>query len=98
MTSKIEPLGDRVLIKREEGNKQTPGGLFIPDTAQEKQARGVVVNVGPGRLDERGERVTMNVTCGDHVLFGKYSGTEIQDGGEEYILVREDDILGILRD
>lgn len=75
-----------------------PGGLYIPDVAQEKQARGVVINVGPGRLDERGERVTMNVTCGERVLFGKYSGTEIQDDGEEYILVREDDILGILRD
>lgn len=98
MTSKIEPLGDRVLLQREESQQQTPGGIYIPHNAQEKQARGVVVNVGPGRLNDTGEREPMNVTCGDRVLFGKFSGTEIEVDGEKYVLVREDDILAVLRD
>ncbi len=99
MTIKIEPLGDRVLIARDEEANKTPGGLYIPKAAQEKQARGKIMACGPGRLvDGIRDRVKLNVSVGDHVIFGKFSGTEVEIGEAKYTLVREDDILCVLRE
>ncbi|RMG42807.1 MAG: co-chaperone GroES [Methanobacteriota archaeon] len=94
---KIKPLADRVLVKPLEEEDKTPGGIILPDTAKEKPMRGKVVAVGDGRVDERGERVKMEVKEGDVVLYGKYSGTEIKIDGEEYLIMRESDILAIVK-
>ena len=94
--SKIQPLADRVLVKRlDEEAEQSIGGIIIPDTAKEKPQEAEVVAVGPGRMDE-GKRVALEVKKGDKVLIGKYSGTEVKLEGEEYLILREDDILGIV--
>ena len=93
---KIKPLSDRVLVLRIEEDEQTSGGIIIPDTAKEKPQEGKVVAAGPGRLDENGKRIPMAVKKNDRILFGKYAGTEIQIEGVEHIIMREDDILGIL--
>jgi chaperonin GroES len=94
---KLKPLGDRVLVKRsEESDEKTASGLFIPDTAKEKPQRGTIVAVGQGSKKEDGTRAPMDVKAGDTVLFGKYSGNEIKIDGEEFLIMREDDILGIL--
>ncbi len=93
---KIRPLNNRVLIKRIEELARTPGGLFLPDSAKEKPVEGEVLAVGEGRVDDNGKLVPMAVTVGDRVVFSKYSGTEIKLEGEEYMLMREDDILGIV--
>lgn len=93
---KIRPLNNRVLIKRIEELTRTPGGLFLPDTAKEKPVEGEVLAVGEGRVDDNGKLVPMNVAVGDRVVFSKYSGTEIKLEGQEYLLMREDDILGIV--
>src|SRR5512134_2161353 len=93
---KVKPLQDRVLIKRVEEEAKTKGGIVIPDTAKEKPQEGLVVAVGNGKILENGTRVSLDVKEGDRVLFGKYSGTEIKVEGEEYLIVREDDVLGIL--
>ena len=93
---KIKPLSDRVLVLRIEEDEQTSGGIIIPDTAKEKPQEGKVVAAGPGRLDENGKRIPMSVKKNDRILFGKYAGTEIQIEGVEHIIMREDDILGIL--
>lgn len=90
----IKPLGNRVLIKRSKA-QSTKGGILLPDSAQEKPKEGVVEAVGPGKLDENGQLVKMNLKQGDHVLFSNYSGTELKDN-EEYIIISEDDILGVL--
>ncbi|MEO0139301.1 MAG: co-chaperone GroES [candidate division WOR-3 bacterium] len=96
---KIKPLADRVVVKRfEEEEAKTPGGIIIPDTAKEKPQKGVVVAVGPGRLDENGKRIPMEVKVGDKVLFAKYAGSEVKVDGEEYLIMREDDILAILEE
>ncbi len=92
----IRPLGDRVLVKRVEEEKTTKGGIIIPDTAKEKPIEGQVIAVGNGKRLENGERVSLDVKEGDRVLFGKYSGTEVKIGGEEHLILREDDILGIV--
>jgi chaperonin GroES len=92
---KIKPLGDRILLKRIEEEQKSKGGIVIPDTAREKPQEGKVVAVGKGRLLENGELVPLEVKKGDRVLFGKYSGTEVKLVGEEHLIVREDDILGI---
>ncbi len=92
----IRPLGDRVLVKRVEEEKTTKGGIIIPDTAKEKPIEGKVIAVGNGKRLENGERVGLDVKEGDRVLFGKYSGTEVKIGGEEHLILREDDILGIV--
>lgn len=91
----IKPLGDRVVVKPEAAEEKTSSGLFIPDTAKEKPQRGTVVSVGPGRV-ENGTKIDMTVSEGDTVLYGKYAGTEIALDGEDYLIVRENDILGIL--
>ncbi len=93
---KIKPLSDRVLVLRIEEDEETSGGIIIPDTAKEKPQEGKVVAAGPGRLDEKGKRIPMAVKKNDRILFGKYAGTEIQIEGVEHIIMREDDILGIV--
>ena len=93
---KIRPLNDRVLVKRLEGAEKTAGGIIIPDSAKEKPAEGEIVAVGPGKLNDSGERVAMDVAVGDRVLFSKYAGTEIKIDGVEHICMRENDILGII--
>ena len=89
------PLHDRVLVRRIEGDDKTSGGLIIPDSAKEKPAEGEVVSVGAGARDDDGDRIAMDVKSGDKILFGKWSGTEITLDGEELLIMKEDDILGI---
>lgn len=93
----IKPLGNRVLVKRSEA-KTTKGGIFLPDSAQEKPKQGEVVAVGPGALDDEGKKIPMNVHVGDKVLFSSYSGTEVktEDHENEYLIMKEDDILGVV--
>ncbi|KGO33814.1 MAG: co-chaperone GroES [Desulfoprunum sp.] len=93
---KIRPLNDRLLVKRLEEEAKTAGGIIIPDSAKEKPAEGKVVAVGPGKLDDKGERMTLQVKEGDRVLFSKYGGTEVKLDGEDYLIMREDDILGVI--
>ena len=97
MATNITPLHDRVIIRRIEDNvNQTAGGLFIPDTAKEKPQEGEVIAAGQGKYKEDGTRQALDVKAGDRVLFGKYSGSEIKLDGEEFIIMREDEILGII--
>lgn len=93
---KVRPLADRVLIKPLEGEEKTAGGIILPDTAKEKPMRGEVMAVGNGRIDDAGKRVPMDVKAKDIVLYGKYSGTEIKIDNEEYLIMRESDILAIV--
>jgi chaperonin GroES len=93
---KVKPLNDRVLVKRTEELTVTKGGIVIPDSAKEKPIEGKVVAVGPGKMSEQGQRMSLQVKEGDKVLFGKYSGTEIKVEGEEYLMMREEDILAII--
>ena len=93
---KIRPLNDRVIVKRVEDERKTAGGIVIPDTAAEKPSQGEVVAVGPGKLDDNGKKVEFTVKSGDKVLISKYGGTEIKVDGESYLIMREDDILGII--
>ena len=90
------PLHDRVLVRRVESDEKTKGGLIIPDSAKEKPAEGEVVSVGAGARDEDGKRVSMDVKAGDKILFGKWSGTEITLDGEELLIMKESDILGLI--
>lgn len=92
----LKPLADRVLVKVEEEETKTMGGILLPDTAQKKSQKGVVVTVGSGKMTEEGKRLPLEVKEGDEVLFAKYSGTEIEDKGEKYLLLSERDILAIL--
>ncbi|HPS01673.1 MAG TPA: co-chaperone GroES [Candidatus Sumerlaeota bacterium] len=95
---KFKPLGDRVLVKRtDEAEQKSAGGIIIPDTAKEKPSRGTVLSVGPGTLKEDGTRTPLDVKEGDKILFGKYSGTEVKIDGEEFLIMHENDILGILQ-
>jgi len=97
MATTIKPLHDRVIVRRiEESSDKTAGGLFIPDTAKEKPQEGEVIAVGEGKYKEDGTRQTLDVKAGDRVLFGKYSGSEIKIDGEELLMMREDEILGII--
>jgi len=93
---KLRPLQDRVLIRRVEPETKTPGGIFIPDTAQEKPVEGEVVAVGPGTRDEHGKLHPLDVKAGDCVLFGKWSGNEIKVDGEELVIMREADLMGVV--
>lgn len=92
----LKPLHDRILVQRVEEESKTKGGIIIPDTAKEKPAEGKVMAVGNGRLGEDGKVIPLEVKAGDRVLFGKYSGTEVKIEGEEYLIMREDDVLGII--
>jgi chaperonin GroES len=96
MDMSIRPLHDRVVIRRMEEERTSPGGIVIPDTAAEKPILGEVIAVGPGKVTDQGERRLLDVKKGDKVLFGKYSGTEVKLNGNEYIVMREDDIMGIV--
>ena len=92
----FRPLGDRVLVRRVEEEEKTKGGIIIPDTAKEKPAEGEVIAVGSGKTDDKGKVRPLTVKKGDRVLFGKYSGTEVKIDGEEHLILREDDILGVI--
>lgn len=97
MATSIKPLHDRVIVRRlDETSNQTAGGLFIPDSAKEKPQEGEVIAAGDGKYKENGERQALDVKAGDRVLFGKYSGSEIKIDGEELLIMREDEILGII--
>lgn len=93
---KLKPLHDRVLVKRLEEEEKTKGGIIIPDTAKEKPIKGEVVAVGPGKTNDKGDKVKLSVEKGDKVLFNKYAGTEIKVDGDEFLVMREDDILAII--
>jgi chaperonin GroES len=95
---KIEPLDDRVVVKRVEAEEKTAGGIVLPETAKEKPQRGKVVAAGPGKTLESGERAEMDLKVGDIVLFGKYSGTEVKIAGEEHLILRESDVLAKIED
>jgi chaperonin GroES len=94
----IRPLHDRVIVKRKEEERTSPGGIVIPDTAKEKPIRGEVVAVGRGKLLDSGDQRQLDVKVGDEVLFGKYSGTEVKVEGEDLLVMREDDIMGIIEE
>jgi chaperonin GroES len=96
VTVKLSPLGDRVLVKPTPKEEVSKGGIILPDTAKEKPQEGTIVAVGPGRLTEDGKRIAMEVKVGEKVLYAKYAGTEIKLDGEEYLIVRESDVLGKL--
>ncbi|MBI5636355.1 MAG: co-chaperone GroES [Nitrospinae bacterium] len=93
---KIKPLADRVIVRPMEEKETKKGAIIIPDSAKERPQEGEVIAVGPGRTDDKGNKITMNVKKGDKVIYGKYAGTEIKLNGEEFLLMREDDILGII--
>ncbi len=93
---KIRPLHDRVIVKRIQEEEKTKGGIIIPDTAKEKPQEGKVVAVGKGKVDDKGKLIALDVKAGDRILFGKYSGTEVKIEGEEHLIMREEDILGII--
>ena len=93
---KFRPLHDRVVVRRIEENTKTAGGIIIPDTAKEKPMQGQVVAVGPGGRDENGKLISMDLKAGDKVLFGKWSGTEVKLDGEELLIMKESDIMGVI--
>lgn len=93
MFKKFSPLGDRVFVKRVENNERSEGGIIIPDAAKERAQIGEVIAAGPGRIDNNGKLIPMTVKKGDRIYFGKYSGTEV---GDDYLIMREDDVLGII--
>ena len=93
---KLRPLQDRLLVQRVEEEKTTKGGIIIPDTAKEKPAEGKVIAVGSGKIGDDGKKIAMEIKKGDRILFGKYSGTEVKIEGEEYLIMKEDDVLGII--
>jgi chaperonin GroES len=93
----FRPLHDRVVLRRTEDSAKTPGGIIIPDTAKEKPQEGEVVAVGPGGRDESGKLLPLDVKVGDRVLFGKWSGTEVRIDGEEYLIMKESDVMGVIQ-
>jgi len=95
--TKIQPLSDRVVVKALEEAEQMRGGLYIPDTAKEKPQQGEIVAVGPGKMNDDGVRIALEVQVGNRVLYGKYSGTEVNVDNEEYLILRESDVLAIIK-
>ena len=93
MARKLQPLGDRIVVKAVEQENQTKSGIFIPDSAKERPQEGTVVAVGPGRVNDDGSRVAMDVAVGDVVIYSKFAGTEFEEDGEEYLIMKETDIL-----
>ena len=93
---KLRPLQDRILVQRVKEEEKTKGGIIIPDTAKEKPSEGKVIAAGNGKLSEEGKRIALEVKKGDRILFGKYSGTEVEIEGEEYLIMREDDVFGVI--
>jgi chaperonin GroES len=98
MATKLIPLGDRLLVERLEAEETTSGGIVLPDAAKEKPIQGKVIEVGEGRRGDDGDPIPMQVSKGDRILFGKYAGTEVKIDGEEYLIMKEDDVLAILED
>ena len=96
MAIKLKPLGDRILVRRIEEEETKKGGIIIPDTAKEKPQQGEVVAVGSGRVDDTGKKIPMELKKGDKILFGKYSGSEVKLADEEYLIMREEDVLGVI--
>ncbi len=96
MKGSIRPLGDRILVKRLEDEEKTKGGIIIPDTAKEKPQEGRVIAVGRGKMTEDGKVIPLDLKAGDKILFGKYAGSEVKIGGEEHLILREDDVLGVI--
>ena len=96
-TTKIQPLADRVVVRPTEEAEQMRGGLYIPDTAKEKPQQGEIIAVGPGRVSDQGERLAPDLKAGDKVLYGKYSGTEVNVDGESLLILRESDVLAVLK-
>ena len=94
---KIQPLGDRVLVEPLEAEEKSLGGILIPDTAKEKQQKGKIIAVGKGRVDEDGKLTPLEVKVNDQILFGRYTGTEVKIGSSDYLIIKEDDILAIIR-
>ena len=97
MNINIQPLHDRIIVKRLPAEEKTSGGIIIPDTAKEKPQRGKVLSIGQGKTTEEGKRMPLEVKKGDEVLFGQYSGTEFKMGGEELLMMREEDIYGVIQ-
>jgi chaperonin GroES len=95
---KVRPLNDRILVRRVEETEQRVGGIIIPDTAKEKPQQGKVIAAGTGKIKEDGNRIPLDVKAGDTILFGKYSGQEIKLDGEEYLIMREDEVLAVIED
>jgi len=95
-TMNLRPLQDRIIVKRLEEESMTAGGLYIPDTAKEKPQKGEIIAVGKGKITEDGKVIPVDLKVGDQVLFGKYAGTEIKIDGADYLIMREDDILGVI--
>ena len=93
---KLRPLQDRVIVKQQEAEEKTKTGIFLPDAAKEKPTKGKVISVGPGRLDDNGKAMEIPVRVGDTVYYGKYSGTDVEVDGEKFVILREQDILGVL--
>ncbi len=93
---KLRPLQDRVIVKQSEAEEKTKSGILLPDTAKEKPTKGKVLAAGPGKLDDNGKRAPMSVREGDTVVYGKYSGTEVELGDEKFVILRESDLLGVL--
>ncbi len=93
---KLRPLHDRILVERVEEAEKTKGGIIIPDSAKEKPAEGKVISVGKGRIGDDGKPIALEIKKGDRILFGKYGGTEVKIEGEEYLIMREDDVLGVI--
>jgi chaperonin GroES len=93
---KLKPLADRVVVKANEAEEKTKSGIYLPDAAKEKPTLGKVVAVGPGKFDDKGKRMELNVRAGDTVYYGKYSGTEVEVNGEKFVILRESDLLGVL--
>ena len=95
---KVRPLNDRILVKRLEEEEMTKGGIIIPDSAKEKPAEGEVVAVGKGKVNDKGDRIKLDIKVGDRVLFSKYGGTDVKLDGEDHLIMREDDILAVVED
>ena len=97
MALKVKPLSDRIVVRQADAEEISSGGIILPDTAQEKPQQGKVMSIGPGKTADNGELIKMSLKVGDRVLYGKYSGTEVTIDGEEYVFMRESDILAILK-
>jgi chaperonin GroES len=96
MAIKLRPLADRVIVKQTEAEEKTKSGIYLPDAAKEKPTKGKVIAVGPGKLSEKGKPMEVGVRTGDSVYYGKYAGTDVEVDGEKYVILRENDILGVL--
>jgi len=92
----IKPLQDRILVRRLEAEEKTKGGIILPDTAKEKPQEGKVIAVGPGRIDKAGKKIDLSVRVGDRILFGPYAGNEVRINGEDYLIMKEEDVFGVI--